>query len=430
MVIKKIYILFNNFFKFKIFCFLALCYAQVSLASTVITSSNFSAFNELLVVQPTARIQLQFPYSNINTDYVTATTASGGTVTAGPAASANANLVSLTTTVTSGSSAILSSNRRLHYHPGQGSVCEFTAIYGTGIVNNNQLVGIGNAQDGFFFGYNGLAFGILQRSSSSGSLVDTWTAQTAWNVDKMDGTGTSGITLNPQTGNIYKIQFQWLGFGVINFFITNPNDGTLILVHRILWPNAHTTSSTLNGSMQLYAQNINTSISTGTTLKICSMAAFVEGVLSPIENVRNAFVTTTGRAAPAASITNILAIQNKTTFNGVTNQVPIFLNAISLVATATANARIDLYLNPTLSGALTFTDINASTSVVAQSTTSVTVTSGKLLISFYVDATSSVIFDLESYNIFLNPGDVLVIAGQGIGGSASTFASVTWNERF
>ena len=399
------------------------------------TPNNFSAFSELLIVNPAPRIQLQFPYSFINTDYATVTIATGGTGFAGPTGTATANLVSLVTTTATGSSALLSSNRRLHYKPGQGSVCEFTAIYGAGIANNNQIVGIGNSSDGFFYGYNGTLFGILWRSSSSGSLVNTWISQANWNVDGMNGSGPSGITLNPQTGNLYKIQFAWLGFGVINFYIANPNGSGWILVHQIQYPNNFINSSVLNASMQLYAQTINTAAAGSIqTLKVCSMAGMTEGFTDEIEDVRNSISTITAQntPAPATNPTNVLAIQNQTTFNGKTNQVRVLLDAISLLNTAGGgnNARVDLYLNPTLSGTLTYTPINTTGSVVQFSTTSVTVTSGKLLMSFYCDTQTAVTFDLDSYNIVLNPGDVLVIAGQGQGGTATMFASLTWSEGF
>ncbi len=386
----------------------------------------------MLVVEPSPFIQLQFPYSIVNTAYVTSTTASGGTVTAGPAASATANLVSLTTTTTSGSSAIINSNRRLHYHPGQGAVCEFTAIYATGTANNNQIAGIGNAQDGFFYGYNGTAFGILNRSSASGSLVDTWIPQTTWNVDTMDGTGSSGVTLNPQDGNVYKIQFQWLGFGVINFFIENPNDGTWILVHRISRANGFTTTSLLNPSMQLYAQNINTGTATGNTLKICCMSALIEGQDLPANDVRNAAFSASKTIPISGSSPNsIIAIRNNSTYNSVTNQVMVYVDQITALNTSggTVPSIISLYYNPTITSS-TFANAIGANSVVNWDSAGTSVTAGTQIASFYIFSGTTFAADLTTFGIVLNPGDTLCIAAVSTGASGTAQASLSWHEEF
>lgn len=38
-------------------------------------------------------------------------------------------------------------------------------------------------------------------------------AQSAWNVDKLDGTGASGITVDPTKSQIFVFDFEWLGVG-------------------------------------------------------------------------------------------------------------------------------------------------------------------------------------------------------------------------
>ena len=148
-----------------------------------------SAYFEKTFVQPLPWIQLKFPY-NINTDYVTTTLVNTGTVTQ------SVNLAVLQTGTNATGSATLQSKDRLGYKPGQGTVGMFTAIFTTGVANNTQIIGVGNTQDGLFFGYNGTSFGVMRRSGG----VNTWTAQAAWNGDKFDGTGASGVTLVPTNG--------------------------------------------------------------------------------------------------------------------------------------------------------------------------------------------------------------------------------------
>lgn len=72
---------------------------------------------------------------------------------------------------------------------------------------DTQLMGVGDDLDGFFFGYNGSSFGILRRQNGT----DNWIPQSAWNNDTFDGNGRSGVALNATQGNVYSIQYQWLG---------------------------------------------------------------------------------------------------------------------------------------------------------------------------------------------------------------------------
>ncbi|OGB86089.1 hypothetical protein A3J41_01045 [candidate division TM6 bacterium RIFCSPHIGHO2_12_FULL_38_8] len=229
-----------------------------------------SVYGEILAVQPTAIIQLQFPY-NINTDYVSTSVTGAGTVTS------STNFALLQTGASASSSATMLSRQRLHYQASQGCVTMYTALFTTGVANSTQKIGIGNAQDGFFFGFNGTTFGILHRVNS----VDTWIPQTSWNQDKFNGSGASGVTLDPTKGNIYKIQYQWFGFGAINFFIENPNTGALVLVHQIQYANANTATSLLNPALQLMAEVINTTNATNVTLKTPSFAGIIEGFVNP-----------------------------------------------------------------------------------------------------------------------------------------------------
>ena len=70
--------------------------------------------------------------------------------------------------------------------------------------------------------------------------TETWVAQADWNGDKMDGTGVSGMTLDPTKGNVYKIQFQYLGYGAQEFFIEDQLTGYLQLVHTFKYTNQNT----------------------------------------------------------------------------------------------------------------------------------------------------------------------------------------------
>ena len=72
------------------------------------------------------------------------------------------NLFSVSTNnTTAGSFASLQSRKRLRYRPGQGVVARYTALFSTPATNSYQVAGVGTAESGYYFGYNGTSFGIL-----------------------------------------------------------------------------------------------------------------------------------------------------------------------------------------------------------------------------------------------------------------------------
>lgn len=370
-----------------------------------------SAFGELLVAEVTGLIQLQFTY-NLIPEMVTPSATTGGTVISSPPFA----LLSASPS----SSASFQSNTSVHYKTGQGSAVLFTCAFTSGIANNQQYAGVGNTVNGFFFGYNGSTFGILYRNNS----VDTWTYQVSWNQDGFNGTGPSGVTLDPTKGNLYKIQYQWLGFGNINFLIENPNTGTLSLVHQIKYPNSSTSTSLTNPTIPLYAINTSTNAAGTVQMKIPCMAAFLEGVFVD-DNTRFGVM---GSAFTATGL--VLAIRNNLTYNNLTNTKLVQPDFSSLATTGANVSRFDYILNPTLAGT-NYTPVNTSTgfSVVSFSTTATSITGGRVILSYYIAATSFDNIFLNDLAVLLNPGDVLAIQAN-ISASTTVSATLSWFEQF
>ena len=64
-------------------------------------------------------------------------------------------------------------------------------------------------KDGIFFEADGdVSWNICKNGTITESVP-----QSAWNVDPLDGTGASGITLNLSAAQIAIIDYQWLGVG-------------------------------------------------------------------------------------------------------------------------------------------------------------------------------------------------------------------------
>jgi len=377
--------------------------------------SNTDAFGNLATTSITPRIQIQFPYV-INSDVTTSTVTGSGTVTQ------VAPFAICSTTAAINSTARLSSKTNLHYRTGQGGLCLFTAIFTTGAAGSVQEVGLGDDVDGFFFGYTGSVFGINRRAVS----VDTFIPQTDWNKDKMNGTGSSGCTLDPTKGNVYKIQYQWLGFGAINFYIESQFTGKFVFVHQIQYANQNIDTSVRNPSMPVTLKASNTSNNTNIVVKVPSISAFVEGEIvdTGLINAIN------NRKTGVSTELNILTIRNNATFGGITNRKQVEPLLLSISNTSAADAVFRIVLNATLGGVPVFTDISTTTSVVSFDVAGTTVTGGRLIAVFYVNGNTQSQIDLKNVAFLLNNLDTMTISATSLGAAIVASTGVNWSEQF
>jgi hypothetical protein len=386
--------------------------------------NNQSAFYEELMVQNTPVVQLQFPYRllpNYTTTSLSGLSTSGsGTVTQGT------GMALIRTGTTANSASVLASRSRLTYRPGQGLVGYFSALFTAGVLNNTQIIGIGNAVNGFFFGYNGTSFGILYRNNS----IDTWIPQASWNGDVMNGSGESGITLDPIDGNVYKIQYHWLGFGIVKFYIANPNDGEFILVHSLRLLNTNLVPIITNGSVQLLGATYN--IGGGTSdviVRTASMMGAVEGKTSIMTNARNAYVSSINQNS--GGISSFLTVRNKFTYasTAANNQTMIYPDTLSLYNNSFSEMRVTIFLNTTHT--YTYTDVpNTNNNSVAQVSNTINIVNTGALIYFAViqPGKQEFLIDLSKFGIRLAPGESITVAAQRRTGNVIMNGCLSWTE--
>jgi hypothetical protein len=396
-------------------------YLNVNLANPT------SAFSDVRVTEPTAVWQFDFVYG-LNTNYVITSTASGGTTT-----SSN-QLGICTTTTTSGSSAIIQSKKYFKYRDGQGGLVRFTAIFTAGIANCNQITGVGDTTDGYFFGYNGTSFGILYRKNA----VDTWTNQSSWNNDTLLGSDAvsnpSGMKLDQTKGNVYQICFSYLGFGNILFYVYDQRNSVFNRVHTLSFANLNTTPLVTNPAVSLWWQRINTgTAASGGTLSSASGSLFVEG---NIQRLGAIYGRTSQKTLTNTTETNLITLRNNTTINSITNKSSIILSKISFgaVDNSTLNnnntVKLDIILNTTLGGTPSYTNVDTTNSIAAFDVAGTTITGGTIIQSFSSPFNSGFQIDFIDQDVSIYPGDTLTFALtlSGTGGTTDTNVSVNWIE--
>ncbi len=474
-----------------------------------------SAFGETVVAEAMPVVQLQFPY-NINTRLVNAN-ANGGAVTF------SANKARISTGAAANQSAELLSLATVKYKPGQGALIRFTAVFTAGAANSTQYVGVGDEGDGFFFGYNGTAFGIMRRQGGSveiqtltittasstaedititldgdakadvtvtntgvkettareiaaedysavgggwnaeavgdtviftsfdsgdkagsftlaapgtavGSFAETVTgatptetvvAQTAWSEDKAAG-AEKLPAMDFTKGNVFQIRYQWLGFGLISFFVEHPADGGFHLVHKIEYANTVGVPSVDNPTLPLSVLARNTSNTTDIVVETSSMAGFVEGKdvdLGFLNSAENGITNLGATELP------ILTIRNKRVFQGKLNRARITPLFLALATLSTKPVIFRVRLGATLMGSPSFSDVDAGTSVVATDTSASGISGGNPVIATVLGKESSEVIDLTSLRSRLFPGESITITGQAASGTNQEVnVSFTWDE--
>lgn len=142
-----------------------------------------AAFGELKTAQLFPQVQRKFVLGT-NSKLDRLIQHDGGTVSA-----SNGELV-LSTSTTTSSVAAYETHQFVKYEPGEGVEIRLTARFTAGVAGTIQVAGVGDAEDGLFFGYNGADFGVLRRS---GGQVEI---RTLTITGAPSGSGDITITMN------------------------------------------------------------------------------------------------------------------------------------------------------------------------------------------------------------------------------------------
>ena len=188
--------------------------------------------------------------------------------------------------------------------------------------------------------------------------------QNDWNINTCKDMGSlqqnylrngTGFILNPLVGNVYRIVFQYLGFGAITFSIENPETGFYLPVHQIKYANTSLRTSVSSPNYRIGYGVENTTKTTNTRIQGASVSAFIQGplVLSPLYRsypgiISGNSVTTISKANARVlfgfRVTKTKASINSSGPNTVTlNRSNLFLNSISCSLNARPNAQNTVY---------------------------------------------------------------------------------------
>jgi len=248
------------------------------------------------------------------------------------------------------------------YEPGKSLLIAMTGIIGAAKANVRSQVGFFDANDGVFFDQNN-GIGVTVRTSTSGSPVDTFVAQASWNIDKMDGTGVSGITIDFSKGQIFLIDLQWLGSGRVRFgFDVN---GYAYYCHQVNNANLLILPYMNTACLPVHWAIHNTGAASGAT----TMQANCATVISEGDNdVPSALHFGVGNTTMIASIsttrTALITIRPTLTFNSLVNRSRISNIEFDVYNNdGTTGGYWELVYNGTLGGSPSYHSVDSNSGV-------------------------------------------------------------------
>jgi hypothetical protein len=333
--------------------------------------------------------------------------------------------------------------RRFNYQPGKGQLIFMTGKLGAGAAGITREIGYGDDANGLFFRLADSTLSVVRRSSASGQVVEEVVPQSAWNINKADGSGFSGTQWNPTyeqsltalkintaMEQIFVIDFEWLGVGGVRFgFVI---DRVLYYVHEMNHANKLDVvyMSTPNLPCRYSIENDGT-----------GAAAELEHVCTSVqseggqEDTGAIFSASNGNtqvdANVAGTVYAAIGLRLKTTHIGAT--------VIKLAMSMLGSTQNDYFLwqlifNPTIAGTFTYAPLTNSACEIAYGATANTITGGVIVNSGYGTQRAS-ISDLLQDTLTLGSKidgtrDTIVLTVMPVAGASNLdiYASITWRE--
>lgn len=398
-------------------------------------SINSDAFGRTRVSNPLTLFDSSHRYrdNNLWESLVVGTGSTVGFVT-------TQGLVNIGIGTTAGCSVIRETTKVFSYQPGKSLLTMNTFVMNPPKENLRQRVGYFGADNGIYFEVDGTTAYFVERSLSLGT--ETRVAQSNWNIDKLDGTGVSGITLDLTKAQILWMDIEWLGLGNVRLgFIIN---GKFIHAHTFQHANIIQSTYITTASLPLRYEISNTGITTSTsTLKqVCSTVISEGGYeLRGLQQaIQTPITAPVDLPTPAGTYYPIISIRLKAPINGQPDRLDaiVILTALSIMGTGNGTQyNWQMRASATTSGG---TWVSAgSDSAVEYKIDGGSVSGGRILASGFltsanqssqsVDILKEALFkfQLERNGLTKTPYELTLVAASDTAG-ADIFASMDWEE--
>jgi len=391
-----------------------------------IGGTNTDAFGRIRVSQPYTLFDSQNRYG-IDSQFSTSTAGSGAATHL-----SNESSVNMAVSTTSGDEVVRQTFRVFPYQPGKSLLLLATFKMDAAKTNLRQRVGYFGTANGVFLeqGANGITF--VLRTSTSGSVSDArYAAKASWNGDKLDGTGTSGITLDLTKTQILFMDFEWLGVGSVRCgFVIN---GQFIVAHTFHNSNIETAVYMTTAILPVRYEITNTgTVASASAMKQICSSVMSEGGYEAVSTEYSARRTSVLGTISTTFLPLVSIRLNSSKLGAV-----VLPNRMSVLPTTNQNYEVALFKNATLTGA---SYVTGGFDNVDYDVTATAITGGTMVQSDYITSSAqgrAVLAAPTGYNFDLQLGvslagvsDVYTIAIRTVSGATTgdAFASLTFYD--
>jgi hypothetical protein len=303
--------------------------------------------------------------------------------------------------------------------------------------NLRQRVGYYGVNNGYYLELNNTTVSFVERSFVTGAVVNTPVAQASWNVDPMDGSGPSGITLDLTKAQILFMDLEWLGVGTVRIgFVVN---GNFYVCHKFHHANIIASTYITTASLPLRYEITNTGATSGASIlkQICSTVLSEGGYeLNGLQQAIGIPIQSPRTLGTAGTFYPVISLRLKSTrLDGI-----IILTALSIMPMSTSKFNWQVVASGTTTGGTwTSAGVNSSVEYNISSGTTFSFTGARVLASGFfsesnqaasqVDILKEALFkfQLERNGLTSTPFELtLVIASDS--SNDTVVASMDWEE--
>jgi hypothetical protein len=319
---------------------------------TVRDSANLDAFSRLRVSNPLTLFNAQFTYNLHPLLFEQITSGSGASISYNPT-NRYADLT-FSSTPASGR-CYMQSYEYLPYQPGKSQLSFLTFNFQGGVADVLKFAGYSDGTNGVEFQADGttLQF-VVYSGTTSGNQV---ALQSTWNLDKLDGTGASGYTLDITKVQILVIDLQALYAGRVR--VGFDINGTIIYAHEFLHANSITPPYLQTASLPVRC-GMTCSNTVSTTMYFLCSTVISEGGLDDVNQFGYTFTQASTPVSVTTSRTHVLSLRPKLTFNGLTNRSRVAFIDVEIFNNGNQPIYWELCLGQAISGTTTFNDVNTT----------------------------------------------------------------------
>ena len=295
-----------------------------------------------------------------------------------------------------------------------GNIVAFSAVYA------------GTKSNSFSFsaGLTGVVATLTQKVAGV-AFNEEVIPRSSWNYDKADGTGRLPL-IDWAKGNIFQIKYQWLGYGMIQFYIEDPTLGRFIRVHAIEYANSNTLPTVGNPTFPFYFHADNGSTTSNIAMFTASCGGFIEGSTSRTTGGNTKTYTVADSCGSSGTLLGTLF--NPNNYKNKNSRVQV--SALDISASAADAVTFRFYKNSALTGNASWVAVGTN-SAMYYDESSASYSGGDLSCAIRAEhQTNNTLSaaDISGGILTIHPGEILSIVATSDVGTVKVGCSINWVE--